>query len=91
MKITPKFFIRVLILFSFMIKKILYSLEITTKKTRTFINNVKKQIKNYFIKLKKNIIKIFKYIQKVYDTIIINVKKMEEQTRHYCTKTKIQK
>ena len=53
MKITPKFFIRVLILFSFMIKKILYSLEITTKKTRTFINNVKKHIKNYFIKLKK--------------------------------------
>ena len=79
MKITPKFFIRVLILFSFMIKKILYSLEITTKKTRTFINNVKKQIKNYFIKLKKNIIKIFKYIQKVYDTIIINVKKWKNK------------
>ncbi len=79
MKITPKFFIRVLILFLSLIKKTLYNLEIKAKKARAFINNVKNHIKNYFIKLKKNIIKLFRYIQRVYDTIITNVKKWKNK------------
>ena len=79
MKITPKFFIRVLILFLSLIKKTLYNLEIKAKKARTFISNVKNHIKNYFMKLKNNIVKIFKYIKRVYDTIIINVKKWKNK------------
>ena len=86
MKITPKFFIRVLILFLSIIKKFLGYIGIKVKKFRNFTNNVKNNIEKYFINFIHNIIKLIKHIQNIYGKI---VKKWKKEHGFIVLKSKI--
>ncbi len=89
MKITPKFFIRVLILFLSIIKEFLGYIGIKVKKVQNFTNNEKNNIKKYFINFTHNIIKLIKHIQTIYDKIVKKVKKWKKEHSFIVLKSKI--